>query len=890
MKDVVKTTCPYCGVGCGVEVTRLDDGQFKVAGDKAHPANLGRLCSKGSALSETLDLDGRLLHPVINGRQVDWNTALETVADRFKAVIDQYGPEAVAFYVSGQLLTEDYYVANKLMKGFIGSANIDTNSRLCMSSAVAGHTRAFGADAVPCSYEDLERAQLLVITGSNTAWCHPVVYQRIALAKKNNPDLKIVLIDPRKTATAGIADLHLPIKPGSDPLLFNGLLAYLAEQDEINKAFIARATNDFDDALVAARRVAGSLAVVAEGCGLSLSQLEEFYRLFSRTERVVTLFSQGINQSSYGTDKVNAIINCHLATGRIGRPGMGPFSITGQPNAMGGREVGGLATQLAAHMHLHDDAHRALVQRFWSSPVIADKPGYKAVDLFRAMEQGKVKAVWIMATNPAVSLPDANQVRQALANCELVVVSDCVARTDTSQYADILLPAQGWGEKDGTVTNSERCISHQRAFLESAGEAKPDWWIVCEVAKRLGFKESFDYPDVASIFREHARLSGEDNNGSRDFDISGLAELSDDEYENLVPVQWPVKVAGQGTERLFTDEKFYTPNGKANFIAVGKCRPVNAPDKDYPLVLNSGRVRDHWHTMTRTAKSARLSSHILEPFAEIHSNDAVTYGINDQSLVTLSTQWGVAIVRARVTVDQQAGSVFSPIHWNEQYSSLKTIDALINPEVDALSGQPEFKHTPVSIAPYKPQWHGFVLSRRKITPELASYWSMAKGNGYWRYEVAGDVAPEDWAVRARTVLCADQSGVEWIEYKDAADGRYRAARLVNGQLESCWFIGPEYTLPPRDWLVSLFAEQTLDDRQRQSILLGKPMDKSKDQGETVCACFSVGINTIRAAIEEKGLTTVEQIGQCLKAGTNCGSCVPELTRLLEEAEQPAMTG
>jgi len=358
----IRTTCPYCGVGCGVIATIEGDGSVTVKGDPHHPANQGRLCSKGAALGETLSNDDRLLQPEIDGTPCDWDTALDHVADKFRGIIDQHGPDAVAFYVSGQLLTEDYYVANKLMKGFIGSANIDTNSRLCMSSAVAGHKRAFGSDTVPGSYEDIDRAKLIVLTGSNTAWCHPVVYQRISQARKDNPDLKIVVIDPRRTATCDIADLHLALQPGSDSVLFNGLLVYIKDQEEYNQQFVTNYTEGADQAIASAREHAGSIQQVASRCGLSDTDVETFYKLFARTERVVTVFSQGINQWSFGTDKVNAIINCHLLTGRIGRPGMGPFSITGQPNAMGGREVGGLSNQLAAHMQLDIPQHRELVR------------------------------------------------------------------------------------------------------------------------------------------------------------------------------------------------------------------------------------------------------------------------------------------------------------------------------------------------------------------------------------------------------------------------------------------------------------------------------------------------------------------------------------------------
>ena len=425
----VKTTCPYCGVGCGIVAARNASGEIEVKGDPDHPANFGRLCSKGSALAETLSLDDRVLSPIIHGRPTTWDTALDLVAERFQQTIARHGAGSVAFYVSGQILTEDYYVANKLMKGYIGSANIDTNSRLCMASSVAGHKRAFGSDTVPGCYEDLDEADLVVLTGSNLAWCHPVLYQRLVAAKAER-GTKIIVIDPRQTATSEIADLHLALQPGSDVALFNGLLMHLAEAGAIDRRYVWQHTSGLHAAILAAGLL--NHTDIARITGLAASQLASFYELFAATRRTVTVYSQGVNQSTAGTDKVNAIINCHLATGRIGRPGMGPFSVTGQPNAMGGREVGGLANMLAAHMELADPSHRAIVQRYWSSPRIADRPGLKAVDMFRAVGDGRIKALWIMATNPVASMPDADAVRAAIAGCPFVVVSDVTRDTDTT--------------------------------------------------------------------------------------------------------------------------------------------------------------------------------------------------------------------------------------------------------------------------------------------------------------------------------------------------------------------------------------------------------------------------------------------------------------------------
>ena len=883
----VKTTCPYCGVGCGVIATVDSVGEVSIKGDPEHPANFGRLCSKGAALAETIDLEGRLLFPYINGTRVNWNDALDHVSQKFKTSIEAHGPDSVAFYVSGQLLTEDYYVANKLMKGFIGSANIDTNSRLCMSSSVAGHKRAFGSDTVPCSYDDLERAKLIVLTGSNAAWCHPVLFQRIRKAKQYNPDLMIVVIDPRKTATCDIADLHLPLTPGTDVALFNGLLTYLHEQGESNPLYVDQFTEGVEQALDIAQRSVPSVSATAKHCGLAEKDVESFFRLFARTERVVSVYSQGVNQSSAGTDKVNAIINCHLLTGRIGRPGMGPFSFTGQPNAMGGREVGGLANQLAAHMDIINESHRNIVQSFWGSSDIAKEPGLKAVDLFESIHSGRIKAIWIMSTNPVVSLPDADRVKAALQKCEFVVVSDCMANTDTGKFADVLLPAATWGEKSGTVTNSERCISRQRPFMQTPGEAKPDWWALTEVAKRMGHVEAFDYSSPHRIFQEHARLSGYENNGQnrRDFDIAAMSEMEPDAYETLNPVQWPVGSNNgewTGTPRMFTDGKYFTPSEKAQFIGVEPRSPVNNIDTEYPLVLNTGRCRDQWHTMTRSGKSPRLSEHDPEPFLEVHPKDAAQYQVIDGGLVSVSSHWGNAVVRARISKEQQAGSVFVPMHWNEQFASRARVDALVNPVCDPVSGQPELKHTPVKIKSYKPVWHGFLLSRREIKIDDCSYWVKAKGNYFYRYELAGEQEPDAWSLWSRNLLCESSDDVNWIEYLDAGARRYRGIRMTGARIESCIFIAPTHELPSRNWLAALFEKEELTEQERLSLLSGQPPKGEEDQGKVVCACFSVGEKTILQAIKDNNFTNVEQIGNCLQAGTNCGSCIPELKAMLAQ--------
>src|SRR5580698_3218471 len=558
-----RTTCPYCGVGCGVLATPDGHGGASISGDPEHPANFGRLCSKGSALGETLGLEERLLYPMIRCskgvmERVAWSDALDHVAHRFRHIVARDGPGAVAFYLSGQMLTEDYYVANKLMKGFVGSANVDTNSRLCMASTVAGHRRAFGADTVPGTYKDLDVAELIVLVGSNTAWCHPVLYQRMMEAKQER-GTQLIVIDPRRTTTAEDADLFLPIAPGTDAVLFSGLLAYLADNRALDYGYIDAHTSGFVEALASAREVAPDVAATAKATSLSRTDVARFFEMFCQSGRAVTCFSQGVNQSVRGTDKVNAIINVHLATGRIGRPGMGPFSLTGQPNAMGGREVGGLANQLAAHMGF-SPPETDRVRRFWKAPRIATHEGLKAVDMFDAIANGTIKALWVMATNPAASLPRAGAMRAALKKLELFVVSENVLGNDTvASGAQVLFPAAAWGEKDGTVTNSERRISRQRTFLPLPDDVRPDWWIVSEVARRLGFAAAFNYRKPADVFREHAALSAFENHGQRDFDIGALATLSDDAYQSLDAVMWPAPAGKTRSEkRFFAGGGFFT--------------------------------------------------------------------------------------------------------------------------------------------------------------------------------------------------------------------------------------------------------------------------------------------------------------------------------------------
>ena len=813
------TVCAYCGVGCGLII---EEGVTTVLRpDPEHPANLGRLCAKGANLMETLSPRGRLLQPLLHGTHVSWSRAIEHIAERFGSIIERHGPDAVAFYVSGQMLTEDYYVANKLMKGFIGSANIDTNSRLCMASTVAGHARAFGADTVPGCYQDLEEAEMVVLTGSNMASCHPVLFQRILDARARGQGPYLVVIDPRRSETAQQADLHLALRPGSDGFLFCGLLNHMWKLGRVDFAFLERHVHGYVEALDAVTDF--DLRHTAELCGLDQASLADFMTRFALTERVVTAFSQGINQSSSGTDKVNAIINCHLATGRIGKPGAGPFSLTGQGNAMGGREVGGLANQLTAHMKLENSEHRRLVADFWEAPNIAERAGLKAIDLFEAVAEGRVKALWVACTNPLVSLPNADRVRQALAKCELLVVSECMAHTETAAFADVLLPAATWGEKSGTVTNSERVISRQRGFRRPLGEARPDWAAFAAVGRAMGFQEAFTYANPAAIFREYAALSGLGNDGSRDFDISALADLTDAQYDGLRPIQWPVnREYPQGRARFFDDGRFFHADGRARMLPIQPRFPSLTVDGKHDLLLLTGRVADQWHTMSRTGGLSALRRRDEEPFVAMHPVDAAERGIDQvvSGLVRVETRYGGFLSRVRITEDQPMGSMFAPFHWNDTFAWDAKVNSAVNPTVDPISGQPELKATPASIHPLEVGWHGFVISSGELTFEEPLYWVRIPGDGYIRHELAFAELPSRCDAWARELLGLEDDYGEWLFFGDEAAGSYRAANLMNGRLRACLFLAREYRLPPRRWLETLFLKENLEHRERRGLLAG----------------------------------------------------------------------
>jgi len=867
-----QTTCAYCGVGCGVDISLLNNTPTKLEGTREHPANFGRLCVKGTHLLDTTGSDNRLTSPLIDNEPASWDAATKIVANRFNAIIKEHGPESVAFYVSGQLLTEDYYVANKLMKGYIGSGNIDTNSRLCMSSAVAGYKRAFGEDVVPCTYDDLEQTELLILIGSNAAWTHPVLYQRMERAKKLNPNMKVVVIDPRKTDTAELADTFLNIKPGSDGALYNGLLTYLSEHNYLDTQFINEHTNGFETALAEAKK--WSVKAVSDFCDIDAQLVSDFYALFAKSPTAISFYSMGINQSSSGVDKCNAIINAHLASGKLLKPGCGPFSITGQPNAMGGREVGGLANQLAAHLDIENEAHQQLVQRFWQSPTIAKKAGCNAIDMFDEIAKGKIKAIWVMATNPMVSLPNNAAIQHALEQCELVVVSDCIAKSDTLKFANVAFPSTGWGEKNGTVTNSERRISRQRPLVEPFSGAKNDWQIMCLVAQKMGF-EGFDFTDPSGIFEEWAQLTDFENNGERLLNLSALVGLSQQQYDNLKPVMWPVlKNEPYKNGQVFVNKQFSTADKKARFIPITPKLPVQQTSSDYPFVMNSGRIRDQWHTMSRTGKSTALSTHITRPYIEINPIDASKLNIKANDLITANAKTGQVTAHAKVTDAVRKGECFMPIHWNKQFASSATVSGLYQSVVDPISGQAECKHGAVDLvkAQFTQYMQIFSKTELKITSD---FWLKVNASNCVNYQLALNKAQNDLLYYCQTLT--------GLQGQWSAMGSAKAMHIQCIQNEQLVFVAVVSSAQKDislEWINHLFAEPLITFSQLQSLLYATP-DEEFTQGAQVCSCFKVREQPIINAIKS-GANTVDQLGAKLKCGTNCGSCKTQLSQLIKQ--------
>ncbi len=792
--------------------------------------------------------------------RVDWDTALSTVADGFRRVVERDGPGAIAFYLSGQLLTEDYYVANKLAKGFLGSANVDTNSRLCMASTVAGHRRAFGEDVVPGSYEDLDQANLLVLVGANTAWCHPVLFQRMTRNRRER-GAKIVVIDPRRTATGDEADLFLAIAPGTDTALFAGLLVHLADVDALDRNYIEANTSGFAAALARARDIAPDIAATAAATGLDEGDVARFFQLFRSKEKVVTCFSQGVNQSAQGTDKVNAIINCHLATGRIGRPGMGPFSLTGQPNAMGGREAGGLANMLAAHMGFApDEVDR--VRRFWNAPNMAEREGLKAVADVRGRG----------ARRDQGALGDGHQSRGVVAACRRHARGAEEART-VRRVREHAPQRHGVGRaaraasrrrlgREGRHRHQFRALHLAAARLPAVagrGQARLVDRVRGRAASRLCASNSpiaaprtffASMPD-SRVSRTAARAS---------FDLGGLAAMSDEDYDALEPVQWPVRANDDSrSARLFADGRFSTPDRKARFIAPEQPALSEKTTDEFPLRLNTGRLRDQWHTMTRTGQSPTLGAHKPEPFVEVHPLDAKRFGLAHGGFARLTSRHGSCILKVVTSAGQQQGSIFAPIHWSNSNASSACIGDLVAPQTDPFSGQPEAKATPVSIEPAGFAYRGFALAREPFAFPEGTWWTQVALPGTTGFLFASNDTPDGWRSLAPSLF----PEAALTEFVDRKRGLYRAAAFVDGRLEGAVFLGPA-DAPP----------QWGDLRQ----MVGGP--GIAESGQVVCACFGVGVAAIAEAVASGNAASVEDIAKALRAGNKCGTCLPEIRSIV----------
>ncbi|MCS0451180.1 nitrate reductase [Vibrio diabolicus] len=854
-----KTTCPYCGVGCGIEISNN-----KIIGDALHPANSGSLCVKGVALAESLKMPSRLLYPKLREKEVSWQSVSDLIAQEIHQAKAEFGPDSVAMYVSGQLLTEDYYVANKLMKGYVGSANIDTNSRLCMSSAVAAHVRAFGEDVVPVNYDDIDKTELLIICGANTAWTHPVLFRRIQQARENNPNLKLVVIDPRETVTAQQADLHLPIKNDGDVSLFNGLLKFLIEQQCIDSKYINSYTDGFDTLVEEVSDLRYDVTNLTSSIGISEEKLTTFFQWFAQSPTAITLFCQGVNQAENGVDKGNTIINAHLASGKIAKSGCGPFSITGQPNAMGGREVGGLANQLAVHRAFDAESIKQ-VQTFWDSPEIATQPGLKAVELFEAVERGEIKVLWIMATNPVVSLPDNQMVKRALEACPFVIVSDITAESDVAKYADVLLPAAGWGEKQGMVTNSERRMSRQRQFQTPPGEAKSDWWAISQVGQALCSLEKtqngFAFTSERAVFREYAAMTGMNADSPLKLNLSECANLTEQEYEEWVPTQW-------GGERPFADGIYSHPDGKARFVVTSELPQRLERAKGW--WLNTGRQRDQWHTMTRTGHIAHLAASELEPTVYMNTLSATQNRLKAGQLIKLFQPTSNTGIYAKVAIDEGLGfqELFMSMHWAGRYGGESSVNAIINSAKDPISGQPAFKSSYVEVQDAAVKTYGMFIGTQFDSGKFLYSAFQAESNlGIWRF--AHDKRPKKQSFcrteKSRRITIDIAQGWLAVDYDLVGDVRIIRSVLV------------------------VSSEPIQTDYTNFTHLIGKPMElsqlltitQSQSSAKLVCSCFRVTDKQIHDAMEKQDCTSLTQLQNKLKCGTNCGSCVSQIKQMVD---------
>jgi assimilatory nitrate reductase catalytic subunit len=926
-----KSTCPYCGVGCGVIIESQGVQITGVRGDPDHPANFGRLCTKGSTLhltaSAPITLQTRLLQPMRREHRaeapkaISWDSALDFAATSFSQIIAEHGPDAVGFYVSGQLLTEDYYVFNKLAKGLIGTNNIDTNSRLCMSSAVAGYKQTLGADAPPNCYDDVNHAEIIFIVGSNTAYAHPILFRRIEDAKKNNPLLKIIFADPRKTDTAEIADLYLPIQPGTDVMLFNGMLHIMLWEGWLDKAYIAEHTNGFDNLKTTVREYTPE--VVAQTCGIKKEDLFAAAKLFATSKATLSLYCQGLNQSSSGTAKNAALINLHLATAQIGKPGAGPFSLTGQPNAMGGREVGGLANLISAHRDMANPAHRAEVAALWGVADVPSKPGKTAVEMFQAAADGDIKALWIACTNPAQSMPDQATVRRALKRCELVIVQEAFATTETCHYADLLLPATTWGEKDGTVTNSERRISRVLPAIPAPSQTRHDWKIVVDFAQRLEAQLAkcepkttlFPYPSPEHIWNEHR-----ESTRGRDLDITGLTYA----IIEAQPAQWPFKEGdSQGKARLYEDGIFPTADGKANFVNTVYKPTAEQRESRYPFSLNTGRLRDQWHGMSRTGILGRLFGHVAEPVVQMNRQDMTRRLLKEGDLVHVTSKRGSIMLSVQASDEIGMSQAFIAMHWGSEFLSGRSstgdaiagVNAITTSAYCPSSKQPELKHSAVKILKAELPWtllavawlpEASAYTTRAALQKLMSRFDFASCVPFGREEsglgadapstspaqrgilfrAASAYAPEDDSI-AHIESLLGLSGPDTQRYEDKKRGQRRAARLVrtsngNAQLQGFVLAGDTSA---EAWIKTLLQDQL--DAASYGRLLLSPGAKApvavQSKGQQICSCFNVTETAIQAQLskcegnEEERLAQLQSALQC---GTNCGSCVPQLKKMV----------
>ncbi len=898
-----KSTCCYCGVGCGVIIEHTDNKITGVRGDQTHPANFGRLCSKGAALHLTVVREGRALEPELRTRRdaaresVSWDAALDHAAEKFAQVIRDHGPDAVAFYVSGQLLTEDYYVFNKLAKGLIGTNNIDSNSRLCMSSAVSGYKMTLGSDSPPCSYEDIDHTDCLLISGSNTAFAHPVLFRRIEDAKAKNPDLKIVVIDPRRTDTAVFADLHLAILPGTDLVLHSALLHVLLWEGLTDSAYIRASTEGFEALRDSVREITPAFA--AQVCGVKADDIIQAARWFGDAKAALSMWCQGLNQSVHGAHNSASLIHLHLATGQIGRPGAGPFSLTGQPNAMGGREVGAMAGLMSGHRDMGNADHRAEVAALWGVTDVPATPGKTAVEMFEAIRLGEIKAVWICCTNPAQSLPHQKLVREALEKAEFVVLQEAFRTTETATYADLILPAATWGEKEGVVTNSERRVTRLLRAVAPAGNARPDWQIARDFAQKLWLKmpenrapsDLFNYKNSEDIFNEHASTTE-----GRDLDISTLTYAT---LETQGAQQWPYDVINGGAERLFSDGVFNTANGRAKFVPIVLNTLAEATSAPYPLHLTTGRLRDQWHGMSRTGKTAQLFNHYDEACLGMHADDMQRRKFVDGDLVEIKSRRGKIIVRVQADAQMRLGQTFLPMHFGRAHLSHSGCNELMPANFDPISEQPELKHAAVQVSSVSLPYQAIAIrlggaANGELTElalqRLAALQPLLQQFDYASIALAGRDDPavvlrigNKVPISAAQIDTIDSAlhlkDDDCLSFKDGRRHIDKKALLQDGKLLGIRFCGE---VAAGKWLRDMALDGVNAADLRRWVfapVATPPSNMANTKGKTICSCNGVGetaiVNGIAAGMDLNALQ------KNLNCGTGCGSCVPEIKRIIQ---------